>query len=602
MNLNGVYAILLLIVPISGTLDEDLGRPAGPPEELTVLLEIEEVEDGGGSFLERHFSGSSGRSPYRLVYDVDCEDYETGKVGKWIKVEKKDCPIVFEDPYFEHHGYVCNRDSGELALDCNTESEAMWSYPEYQECKNVPVCYACPILAQCGATTPPPPQIGAGFVASWLTEAEYYRFEQLQQKHWLSEQDRAELSCLQEKQRGLRPSWTSCIQGSLREFETGGHTSHNIHVNVVQGSSHQPTGTVNRHSSSHDQSGSSRQVLGQSGSFDHFSSGHDGSSRTSQVSGQGSSFDHQGTTPQFGQEGSSHGSNSHFSSGHDSSSHTSRQVLGQGSSFNQQGSSTHFGHDSLSQGAMSGHGSFQHSSRTQSVGQNSGFNHGSSTHFEGQGSSLSHGTRTQVSGQGSTFSHAANSQVLGQNTKLSQGTRVSGHGTAFAHDSNSHSSGQGSFSHQSGTEFSDQGTFTQNSALSGHGIQPSGHGSFSHSTGTQFSGQGSFSQQSRTDSNQGSLSHTSGNQLSGQGAFSQQSRTDLNQGSLSHTSGTQLSGQGLGFSHGTRTQGTGQDFGFSHQQSTNLQAGLTDSFSHSANTEVSSSSWGTPSNNWGIFD
>merc|ERR1712151_812548 len=132
-------------------------------------------------------------------------------------------------------------------------------------------------------------------------------------------------------------------------------------------------------------------------------------------------------------------------------------------------------------------------------------------------------------------------------------------------------SGQGSFSHQSGTEFSDRGTFTQNSAVSGHRIQPSGHGSFSHSTGTQFSGQGSFSQQSKTDSNQGSLSHTSGNQLSG---------------------------QGLGFSHGTRTQGTGQDFGFSHQQSTNLQAGLTDSFSHSANTEVSSSSWGTPSNNW----
>merc|ERR1712142_1240812 len=118
----------------------------------------------------------------------------------------------------------------------------------------------------------------------------------------------------------------------------------------------------------------------------------------------------------------------------------------------------------------------------------------------------------------------------------------------------------------------------------------------------QFSGQGSFSQQLRTDSNQGSFSHTSGNQLSGQGAFSQQSRTDFNQGSLSHTSGTQLSGQGLGFSHGTRTQGTGQDFGFSHQQSTNLQAGLTDSFSHSANTEVSSSSWGTPSNNWGMFD
>merc|ERR1712002_829416 len=238
-----------------------------------------------------------------------------------------------------------------------------WSYPEYQECKNVPVCSACPILAQCGASPPPLPQIGAGFVASRLTEVEYYRQEHLQQKHWLNEQDRAELSCLQDKQRGLRPSWTSCTQGSLREFETGGHTSHNIHVNVVQGTSHQSTG--NQHTSSHDHGGSSRQVSGQSDTFDHFSSSHDSSSRTSQA-GQG------------------------------------------GSSFNQQGSSNQFGHDGFSQGVMSGHGSFQHSSSRQAVGQNSGLNPGLSTQFGGQ-DSLSHGTRTQVSGQGSSFSHSANS-------------------------------------------------------------------------------------------------------------------------------------------------------------------------------------------------
>merc|ERR1712002_1278001 len=563
MSVKVAIVAVVLIVPISGTSD----KPEAPPQDLRESLETEEDEDG--SFLERQFPGSSGRSPYRLVYDVDCEDPLSGEVGKWIKVEKKDCPIVFEDPHFLKHGYICNRDSGELARECSSEFESMWSYPEYQECKNVPVCSACPILAQCGASPPPLPQIGAGFVASRLTEVEYYRQEHLQQKHWLNEQDRAELTCLQDKQRGLRPSWTSCTQGSLREFETGGHTSHNIHVNVVQGTSHQSTG--NQHTSSHDHGGSSRQVSGQSDTFDHFSSSHDSSSRTSQVSGQGGSFNHQGTWSQFGQAGSSHGSNPHFSSGHDSSSHTSRQVSGQGSSFNQQGSINQFGHDGFSQGVMSGHGSFQHSSSRQAVGQNSGSNPGLSTQFGGQGS-LSHGTRTQVSGQGSSFSHSANSQVLGQNTQFSQGTRVSGHGTAFAHDSNSHSSGQGSFSHQSGTEFSDH---SQNSAFrsSGQGIQSSGHGSFSHSAGTQFTGQGSFAQQSRTE---------------------------VDQDSFSHTAGTQLSGQGFSFSQGTRTQGSGQDFAFSQQQSTNQQGGLADSFSHSQNTEVSS--WGTPSNNWGMFD
>jgi len=267
MNLNGVYSVFLLVVPISGTPVEVLDRPVDPPEELVRNLLETETDNGGGSFFERHFTGSTGRSPYKLVYDVDCEDYESGEVGKWIKVEIKDCPIVFEDPYFEKHGYICNRDSGELPLDCNTEFEAMWSYPEYQKCKNVPVCHACPILAQCGTRTPPPPQIGAGFVSSLLTEVEYYRLGQLEQKHWLSEQDRVELSCLQEKQRGLQPSWTSCTQGSLRESQTGGHASHNIHVNVVQESSHQSTGTDNRHLSSHDQSGSARRVSGQSSSL-----------------------------------------------------------------------------------------------------------------------------------------------------------------------------------------------------------------------------------------------------------------------------------------------------------------------------------------------
>merc|ERR1711872_8324 len=579
MNVKVAIAAVLLIVPISGTSD----KPEAPPQGLKDSLETEEDEDG--SFLERQFPGSSGRSPYRLVYDVDCEDPLSGEDGKWIKVEKKDCPIVFEDPHFLKHGYICNRDSGELARECSSEFESMWSYPEYQECKNVPVCSACPILAQCGASPPPLPQIGAGFVASRLSEVEYYRQEHLQQKHWLSEQDRAELSCLQDKQRGLRPSWTSCTQGSLREFETGGHTSHNIHVNVVQGTSHQSTG--NQHTSNHDHGGSSRQVSGQSDSFNHFSPNHDSSSRTSE-SGQGGSFNHQGTWSQFGQTGSSHGSNnphffsghdgashgsnSHFSSGHDSSSHSSRQVSGQGSSFNQQGSSNQFGHDGFSHGVMSGHGSFQHSSSRQAVGQNSGLNPGLSTQFGGQGSSLSHGTRTQVSGQDSSFSHSANSQVISQNTQFSQGTRVSGHGTAFAHGTNSHSSGQGSFSHQSGTEFSDH---SQNSAFrsSGQGIQSSGHGSFSHSAGTQFSGQGSFAQQSRTE---------------------------VDQESFSHTAGTQLSGQGFSFSQGARTQGSGQDFAFAQQQSTNQQGGLADSFSHSQNTEVSS--WGTPSNNWWMFD
>jgi len=557
MNIKVVVAAVLLIVPISGTSV----KPEAPSQDLTESLETEEDEEG--SFLERQFPGSSGRSPYRLVYDVDCEDPITGEVGKWIKVEKKDCPIVFEDPHFLKHGYICNRDSSDLAVDCNSEFESMWSYPEYQECKNVPVCSACPILAQCGATPPPLPQIGAGFVASRLTQVEYYRLEHLQQKHWLSEQDRTELSCLLEKQRGLRPSWNSCTQGSLREVGTGGHTSHNIHVNVVQESSHQST---NQHTSSHDQS--------QGSSFDHFSSSHDGSSRTSQVSDQGSSFNPQGTWSQFGQTGSSHGSNphfssglvgsshgtnshfssghvgsshgsnSHFTSGHDSS-HSSRQVSGQGSSFIQQGSSNQFGHDGFSQG----------------------FNHGSSTQFGGQGSSLSHATRTQASGQGSSFSHTANNQAHGQNTQVSQGTRVSGHGTAFAHDSRSHSSGQGSFLHQSGTQFSDH---SQNSVL-----RSSGQGSFSHTDGTQFSGQG-------------------------QGSFAQQSSTDVDQDSISHTSGTQFSGEGFSFSQGTRTQATGQNLVFSQQQSTNQQGGLGESFSHSQNTEVSS--WGTPTNNWGMFD
>merc|ERR1712112_217695 len=506
-NMKVVVAAVLLIVPISGTSV----KPEAPSQDLTESLETEEDEEG--SFLERQFPGSSGRSPYRLVYDVDCEDPITGEVGKWIKVEKKDCPLVFEDPHFLKHGYICNRDSSDLAVDCNSEFESMWSYPEYQECKNVPVCSACPILAQCGATPPPLPQIGAGLVASRLTQVEYYRLEHLQQKHWLSEQDRAELSCLLEKQRGLRPSWNSCTQGSLREVGTGGHTSHNIHVNVVQESSHQST---NQHTSSHDQS--------QGSSFDHFSSSHDGSSRTSQVSDQGSSFNPQGTWSQFGQTGSSHGSNPHFSSGHDSS-HSSRQVSGQGSSFIQQGSSNQFGHDGFSQG----------------------FNHGSSTQFGGQGSSLSHATRTQASGQGSSFSHTANNQAHGQNTQFSQG--------------------QGSFLHQSGTQFSDH---SQNSVL-----RSSGQGSFSHTDGTQFSGQG-------------------------QGSFAQQSSTDVDQDSLSHTSGTQFSGEGFSFSQGTRTQATGQNLVFSQQQSTNQQGGLGESFSHSQNTEVSS--WGTPTNNWGMFD
>merc|ERR1712025_502738 len=98
----------------------------GPSQDLTESLETEEDEEG--SFLERQFPGSSGRSPYRLVYDVDCEDPITGEVGKWIKVEKKDCPLVFEDPHFLKHGYICNRDSSDLAVDCNSEFESMWSY------------------------------------------------------------------------------------------------------------------------------------------------------------------------------------------------------------------------------------------------------------------------------------------------------------------------------------------------------------------------------------------------------------------------------------------------------------------------------------------
>ena len=103
MSVKVAIVAVLFIVLISGTSD----KPEAPPQGLKDSLETEEDEDG--SLLERQFPGSSGRSPYRLVYDVDCEDSLSGEVGKWIKVEKKDCPIVFEDPHFLKHGYICNR-------------------------------------------------------------------------------------------------------------------------------------------------------------------------------------------------------------------------------------------------------------------------------------------------------------------------------------------------------------------------------------------------------------------------------------------------------------------------------------------------------------
>merc|ERR1711872_1015273 len=546
MNFKVVITSILLIVPMSVTSDHVPDIPV-PSKELLDSLKTEDE----GSSLERHFGSSISQSTYRLVYDVDCEYYESGryKTGRWIKVEKEDCPIVFEDPYFEKHAYICNRESDELALHCDSELQTIWSYPEYQECKSVPVCFACPVLAQCGARTPLPPTIGGGFgIVARLTEVEYYRYEQLQLKHWLNEQDKAELACLQEKQRGLRPSWNSCIQGSLRESGTGGLT--NIHVNVVQGSSHQSTG--NQHLSSHGQSGVSHTGSGQTSSFEHFSSNR-GSSRTSQVSGQSNSFNHQGTTSQFGHDGFSQGSNSHLSSGHDGS-HTSRQVSGQSSRFNQEGISSQFGHGSFSHGANSGHGSFQHSSNTHSFGQNSGFNQGSRTRIEGHDNSLSHDSRTQILGQGSSFSRGTNSQLSGQNSEPS-------------HGSSTHLSGQGSFSHSTGTQ-------------------------------AQVSGLGSFSQQLRSDQGQG-FSHSTGTQaqVSVLGSFSQQSRTDQGQG-FSHSTGTQAQVLGQGsFSHQSSTD---LEEGFSHSTGTQAQVSGQGSFSHNENTQVSSSSWGTPSNNWGM--
>eukprot|EP00090_Calanus_glacialis_P032041 TRINITY_DN5316_c0_g1_i1.p1 TRINITY_DN5316_c0_g1~~TRINITY_DN5316_c0_g1_i1.p1 ORF type:complete len:239 (-),score=49.70 TRINITY_DN5316_c0_g1_i1:80-796(-) len=132
-------------------------RPPPPPGTASaVLFNIATSDKEEGAFGS--VTGSSGvpvKSNTRWIWDDNCKnDRPPFELGRWIQVRYEDCPIAFEDPTFDYHDSFCgnpNVSPTHNFIDWySSKMEAMWTYPEYKYCENVPVCLACPALGECG--------------------------------------------------------------------------------------------------------------------------------------------------------------------------------------------------------------------------------------------------------------------------------------------------------------------------------------------------------------------------------------------------------------------------------------------------------------------
>merc|ERR1712215_198654 len=95
------------------------------------------------------------KSDSRWIWDDNCKDDRPPfDIGRWVQVRYDECPIAFDDPHFEYHQNFCGDTRFSPAHNYGdwygSKLEAMWTYPEYKYCPQVPVCLACPALARCG--------------------------------------------------------------------------------------------------------------------------------------------------------------------------------------------------------------------------------------------------------------------------------------------------------------------------------------------------------------------------------------------------------------------------------------------------------------------
>jgi len=111
------------------------------------LLELNSI--GGGFNLNSLTPNGAfwGGGSRRLIFDGSCG---RGGRGRWITVTRNQCPIAFDDPTFRLHNSICN-DNGWAGLYRRGRNQvmSMWTYPEWDYCRNVPSCLACPILGTC---------------------------------------------------------------------------------------------------------------------------------------------------------------------------------------------------------------------------------------------------------------------------------------------------------------------------------------------------------------------------------------------------------------------------------------------------------------------
>merc|ERR1719244_151527 len=94
--------------------------------------------------------GTANREPARdsnFVWDDDCKDDRPPfGLGRWIQVNRRNCPVAFDDPYFEET-VGCE---SEYFSDCRDKVHPLWTYPEYGFCRKTVAYIYCPALLNCG--------------------------------------------------------------------------------------------------------------------------------------------------------------------------------------------------------------------------------------------------------------------------------------------------------------------------------------------------------------------------------------------------------------------------------------------------------------------